>query len=430
MKKPGTILLSLLLFAAALPAAEWAHFRGPNGNNALPDSEIASSFPASGPTVLWSVDVNGGYGGAAIAGEDVYVMDRADQERDIILCLDLADGQERWRWEYEVPGRISHPGSRVVPTVTEDAVYASSGFGHVYCLDRTSHQARWVFDVAKEFNVQPPRFGYSVHPVIAGDYCIIAPTSDTVGLAALDTKTGSVVWRSEPVGSSHSSPILTTVLGRRILVMPGSADGTLILGGFDPTSGETLFRFTDPLESGRHNAIPNISMIGDDGAFFTGGYGQGTLVLKFAETDGAITVERTNKIAAGATLHPVLVVGEQAYMTAGRGRGGRRSSQQPDSDSPSGLICMNLQGDVLWSTGREPSLGGGSLIAAGGILISQDGTDGTLRLIEPGAAFNELASAQVFSKPAGEEPWAPLALSGGKLVMRSNSQVVCVDLAD
>ncbi len=37
---------------------------------------------------------------------------------DVVLCVGLADGQERWKWEREVPGRISHPGSRVVPTAT------------------------------------------------------------------------------------------------------------------------------------------------------------------------------------------------------------------------------------------------------------------------------------------------------------------------
>ena len=91
---------------------------------------------------------------------------------------------------------------------------------------------------------------------------------------------------------------------------------------------------------------------------------------------------------------------------------------------------MDAAGKILWKTGSEPAVGGGSIINAGGIIISQDGADGSLRLIKPGAAYLELAKAKVFSKdPGSGELWAPLALSEGKLVMRSQTQVVCVDLS-
>lgn len=90
---------------------------------------------------------------------------------------------------------------------------------------------------------------------------------------------------------------------------------------------------------------------------------------------------------------------------------------------------MDGSGKVLWNSGTTPGLGEGSIINAGGIIISQDGGDGTLRLIEPGGAYKELASGTVFSKPPGQEIWAPLALARGKLVMRSQAQLVCVDLS-
>jgi hypothetical protein len=90
---------------------------------------------------------------------------------------------------------------------------------------------------------------------------------------------------------------------------------------------------------------------------------------------------------------------------------------------------MDSSGKIHWATGSSPALGGGSLINAGGIIVSQDGGDGTLRLIKPGAAYKELASGKVFSKEPGSELWAPLALANGKLVMRSNKEVVCVDLS-
>lgn len=425
-------LLFPIVLAPALLAETWPHFRGPNGDNTLPDARIISEFPDSGPKILWSRELSEGYGGAAISGDEVFLVDRVDQEKDVLLCLGLEDGKLRWKWEYEYPGRISHPGARAVPTVTEDMIYATSGFGHVYCIDRKTREPRWIVDVIKTFGVQPPRFGYSIHPVIIGGHCIIAPTGDDIGLAALDTDTGEVVWKSKSVGESHSSPMLVKLLDRDVLVMPGSRNGRLLLTGFDPADGAQLFQYSEALSAGRHNSIPNLTMIGGDKAFLTGGYGQGTQFLQFSEVDGKLEVTKLNSIAHGATIHPVLMIGGQAYLSSGEaGGGGRRGRGAPAADSGAhgGLICMDMDGNIIWSTGQRPDLSEGSIISAGGIIISQDGADGTLRLIEPGASYKELASAKVFSKPPGRELWAPLALSNGRLVMRSQIELVCIDLS-
>jgi hypothetical protein len=63
------------------------------------------------------------------------------------------------------------------------------------------------------------------------------------------------------------------------------------------------------------------------------------------------------------------------------------------------------------------------------VIVSQDGGDGTLRLVKPGPGYQEMASGKVFSKEPGRELWAPMALASGKLVMRSQAQLVCVDLS-
>jgi hypothetical protein len=201
-------------------------------------------------------------------------------------------------------------------------------------------------------------------------------------------------------------------------------------------------------------------------------------VLKFAEEEGKITVRKEESLSAGATIHPPLVIGEQIFITAARGGGGggrgfgrgprgrgeRGGPGGPERERPggaprgpaeegerpeggprgaggpppgpggagggaSGLVCLDSKGKVLWSTDSAPGFGGGSIIHAGGVIVSQDGDDGTLRLIEPGPAYKELASGKVFRKEPGRELWAPLALANGKLVMRSQAELVCVDLS-
>ena len=423
--------LACCLFSS-LGAADWPHFLGPNLNNSVPDEKIVTSFSEGRPRLVWETDVNPGYGGAAIVGDEVFNLDRVNQEFDVITCRELETGKVKWTWKHDVPGRISHPGSRGVPTVTSDAVYATSGFGHVYCIDRATHKPRWIIDTCKRFEATPPRFGYAIHPVIKGNLCFIAPTSEKIGLAALDIKTGKTVWTSESIGSSHSSPQLLKILGKDVLVMVGDFNREkLVLLGVDPGSGKTIFNYVEDFGTGIFNAIPNVFMLGKDTAVFTAGYGKGSRLLKFTGTEEAMTITKTAQLPFGDKFHIPLMIEGKLYMTADRG-GRRRGSRQPSNtgQSPaSGMVCFAPDGVVHWSTGKELYLNGGAILNIGGMIVSQDGDTGELRLIKPGDKYQELAKGKVFSKKTGEQLWAPMAFSNGKLVMRSQNQLICVDLA-
>ncbi len=393
---------------------------GTDFDNSEADGKVLESFPGAGPKVLWEVDVNAGFGGAAIVGDEVFHIDRVDQGFDILYCLDLKTGKEKWSWKNEVPGRISHPGSRGVPTVTKDAVYVSSGFGFIYCIDRETKKPRWVVGMAKRFDAEPPRFGWAGHPVVKDGLCYVAPLGEKVGMAALDAKTGKTVWTSETVGNSHSSPQLMSILGKEVLVMPGDfRREELVILGVDPKTGKTRFRFTGDMGSGIFNAIPNLLMLGEDRAIYTGGYRKGSWLLRFEKDGDGMKVGKAGKLAFGAKFHAPLMVGGSLYMTADKARG----------KAVSGLVSLTPGGETNWQTGKNPQLNGGSIIEVGGTIISQDGDTGELRLIKPGGKYLELGKAKVFSKGTGKELWAPMAFSKGKLVMRSQFQMICVDLS-
>jgi hypothetical protein len=90
---------------------------------------------------------------------------------------------------------------------------------------------------------------------------------------------------------------------------------------------------------------------------------------------------------------------------------------------------MTLDGKVLWRTGDQeglPTFERGNLLFADGLIIEFDGKKGTLHLIEPSPeGYKELAQAKLFS---GKEMWAPMALSQGKLLVRNQEEMKCVDL--
>ena len=91
-----------------------------------------------------------------------------------------------------------------------------------------------------------------------------------------------------------------------------------------------------------------------------------------------------------------------------------------------GLVCMTLDGKVKWKTGDEPPFNKGGAVLADGLLLAVDGNT-KLYLIEPDpAGFKPLASATLL-EPG--ENWAPIALVDGKLLIRDQKQMKCLQVA-
>ena len=95
-------------------------------------------------------------------------------------------------------------------------------------------------------------------------------------------------------------------------------------------------------------------------------------------------------------------------------------------------MCMDLDGNEVWRTGAEPFFGRGNAIAADGVLYIQDGHSGVLRVVEPDPnGYRQLAELDVFGADGSrrdQRMWAPMALSRGRLLLRSQHELRCLDL--
>lgn len=90
------------------------------------------------------------------------------------------------------------------------------------------------------------------------------------------------------------------------------------------------------------------------------------------------------------------------------------------------FTCLDADGKQVWTTEGKASFGLGSFLLADGMFFAMDGDTGKLHLIEASTTgCNELSSAQVL---AGQEVWAPMALSDGKLVLRDLSKMICLNV--
>ena len=96
-----------------------------------------------GPKEIWAVSVGEGFGGAAVSKGEVFILDRVDDTFDVVRCMDLKSGKDKWATKYENEGRFSHNGSRSIPAVDDKYVFTMGCMGDVVCVDRKLGKIIW-----------------------------------------------------------------------------------------------------------------------------------------------------------------------------------------------------------------------------------------------------------------------------------------------
>ncbi|MEN8694975.1 MAG: PQQ-binding-like beta-propeller repeat protein [Akkermansiaceae bacterium] len=413
-----------LLALGSLHASDWPHFLGPQRNGTSSETGLINTFPEDGPKVLWEAKLEKGFGGAAIVGDEIFIVDRVKQEKDILRCLDFKTGKEKWNFENPSEGEPSFPGSRSVPTVEKDAVYFLGPFGQVFRINRETHQADWTFKMEDRYpDAATPHWGYAQCALIIGDHLILTPFGKETGIIAVDKKTGKEVWKSGGIGNTHSSPTLMEFEGQTHLVILTTDGG---IHSYDPQTGKKLWQ-TDLYKN--RIPIPAPMQIDGNRIFATGGYKDGSKMLAIKKDGDDFKFEVLWESKKGSQVHLAHLIGDHLYFLANENSNHKAKAKRKTG----GLTCFDLQGKELWSTGNEPFMGRGNSIFADGMLIIQDGEKGTLRLVEPSPkGFKLLAEANVFETNLEDSKdlnyWSNLALSNGKLIMRGQDRVLCIDL--
>lgn len=424
MKSPATLVtIVVALSAGSAFAADWPGIYGPSGNSTSDQKGLLRSWPEAGPKVLWAAPMGAGFGGPAVSGGKVYLLDRDEEVGDKLRVLDLASGKELWTFAYDAPGQFMFAGSRTTPTVDGEYVYTSGPLGDLYAIDTQTHKPVWHKNIWKDFGGgELPRWAITQNPLIYGKLVIVAPQTSQVGVVAYDKLTGEVRWKSAPLSGlpGYVSPSIVKIGGEDHLVMVMASvgrgrtarDGSV--NGLDPLSGKILWTYTN-----WQCAIPVPQPVdaGDGRMLITGGYGAGTAMIKVQKkADGSYGVAELYKNPDfGAHTHPPILYNDHFY------------SHYTINERSDGLVAMSMDGQVKWKTDQQPPFVRGGSILADGLLLASDG-DTKVYLIEPNpSAFKPLASAVVLEKG---DNWAPLALVDGKLLLRGQKEVKCLRVAE
>ena len=328
----------------------------------------------------------------------------------MLRCWDLVSGKEEWSAPYDAPGTVDHNGSRSIPAVDEKYVFTVGVFGDFVCFSRADQKIVWQKNILSEFGGKKPGWAVAQSPLVYKDWVIVAPQSPTVGVAAFEKATGNVVWKSKTMGKmDYCSPFVTKLDGQDQIVME---NGPRVVG-IDPTNGEILWTYEGlPVKVAQ---VPPPTPIGDGRFFVSGGYDAGCAMFKVEKKDGKFAAtELFKNMNCNAHIHNMVLYKGFLYASC------NTNSKQD------GLVCLDLDGNVKWKTGKSPNFDKGNFIFADGVMYIMDGAGGQLRIVDPTPdGYKQLAEAKLLE---GKQIWAPMALSDGKLVCRDQGQMKCVDL--
>lgn len=426
MKITKTKLLAIFAFILLYGCDEsiqWYQYLGPNRNSTA-EGSILHSWGKGSPQELWSFPLGEGYGGASIFGTEVFILDREKGTRDILRCVDLQSGSEKWSFAYAAEGELPFPGSRAVPTVDKKYIWSVGPLGDFYCLSKKNHKPVWHHDIRNEFESEMSPWGFSQSPLIYKDLVIIAPQGKVAGVAAFNKYTGDPVWNSRPLTgyNFHVSPALANFGGinQVIMISPYSREDSTVVHevvSFNADTGEELWTYHG-LRSFATIAPPAVisdSLLLLTDCSYNGNYGPVTVLLEVTKNSDDFRVnELFLTTDAGCKMHPGVFFEDHIYLNS--------------NGQPNRMQCLDMKGSIVWEQDSIPGFEMGGLILVDGYILNQDGKNGDIYLIEPSpTGYIEKGRAGYFNSTK-TQAWAPLAFSQGKLILRDLEKMVCIDL--
>ena len=220
---------------------DWPWWRGPWRDGSADPHQTPPTIWDEKTNVAWKVAVPGrGHGSPTVVGNGVYLA-TADRARDLqsVLCYDRADGGLIWEAVVHRGGLMqkNKKASQASSSVAWDGERLLISFlndGAVFTTALSPEGQRlWQTRISDYIIHQ----GYAASPAVYQDLVIVSADNKGGGtLAALDRKTGEIVWRRDrPRFPNYSSPILLRVAEQDQLIMIGCER----VSSLDPLTGKT-----------------------------------------------------------------------------------------------------------------------------------------------------------------------------------------------
>lgn len=382
------ILLTLALLALWLSAADagdnWPDFRGPTMDGHSDATGLPLTWSET-ENVRWKTALPGvGHSTPVIWGQQIWLTTATrDGKMMYALCIDRESGEVTTRiklLDVAAPQPINAANSYASPSpvIEEGRVYLHFGTYGTAAIDTESGSVLWK---RTDLNLDHKE-GPGSSPVLWNDLLILACDGmDVQYVVALDKLTGKTQWKKErsvnfadvnpDFRKAYSTPLIANVAGKPVLISTAAQSAY----GYDPASGEELWRMP-------HTGFSNISrpVIGQGMMFLNTGYMKPQLVAVKLGVSGL--VDDSQALWRQATAIPnkpsVVLVGDLIFMVTD---GGVATCLEAASGTP------------VWTKRLGGNFSASPIDAAGRIYFCDQ--DGKTTVIAPSREYKELAVNQL-----------------------------------
>lgn len=396
---------------ARLPSGSglgWPTLLGPMHDSSSPERGLHWDWPAEGPWEKWRIGVGTGYSSPVALGDAVVVLHRqGDQE--VVECLDAETGKSRWRTSWPATYRCPFPhssGPYSAPVLEAGRVYAIGAQGEAYCLRLEDGGIVWHRSLHKEYRVAIEVWPVAASPLVEADRLIInlGARQTGAGIIALDKATGKTLWTATHDGASCCTPRAATIHGQRHVVV-WTADAVVSL---DPASGTIRWRI--PFAANNYEAAHGTSPLIAGELVLVSGYQIGNLCVRVRPDGSYQELWRDKRHLLDSQYTNLLHVdGTVCGFSCTRRK----------------MRCLELTtGEMKWEW--RSRIRTGNTIAVDGrcLVLGENGLLAVLRLSDHGATVEAITERPVLASPCLSYP----ALSNGLLYLRSEQEMVCIDL--
>ena len=408
-----TVALALLLSLRTM-AGDWPQFRGPLGNG-VASADRAPLHWGPGTNVLWKAMLPGAGNSSPIVSHGrvfVTCAEDAGKKRNL-YCFDRRTGAQLWMRTVAFPSveptHQSNPYCGSTPVADGARVVVWHGSAGVFCYNFKGKEL-WKTDLGEVRN----EWGYGSSPILhRGRIVLNFGPGERAFLAALDLKTGELLWKfDEPGGAktllkgnwgSWCTPIVAKV-GRKDQILCSMLTQVVAC---DPKTGARLW-FCEGLGEALADLVyPSPVVAGGIGVAFTGWANGPTMGFKLGGS-GDVTAsnrlwleKQTQRVGSG-----VVVGGNVFIVNAG----------------PATAQCMECQtGKVRWSERLEGGESWGSVVMAGGRLYVTS-RKGVTTVFRPDPEKLEVLAMNDLGEPSNATP----AISDGQIFLRTDGHLYCI----
>jgi outer membrane protein assembly factor BamB len=412
--------LAWVFVGAAAPAADWPQWRGPNREAISRETGLNLDWSAKKPPLAWTFKQAGaGYSAPTVVGTILYCQGAAD-ESDFAFALDTETGQLKWKQPHGPQFKQDRgDGPRGSVTADGDALYLIRGGGELHCLDSASGKPRWQKGLKADLGgaiMSQWDWGFSESPLVDGDLVICTPGGNKGTMAALDKKSGEVVWRSTDwkERGGYSSPIVAEVDGVRQYIQFARGG----VAGVAAKDGKLLWNVN--VASNTIAVIPT-PIYSDHLVYVTSGYGAGCGCVRISRDGEKFKAEKVYSNRNLANHHGgVILVGDHIYG---------------HSDSH-GWVCQVLKtGENVWEAKGRDRPGKGAVTCVDGRLLCFDENNGTLTCAKASPdGWKEFGRLELPEKTTirtmDNKVWTHPVVANGRLYLRHHDLLFCFNLKE